>query len=413
MFGVVPKTNCPHVMTSVSPVLNFELTDPCVSCGSTAENWVCLKCSQVLCSRYVAGHMAEHGETSGHPIVFSFSDFSFWCYACDSYITSPVLRPILSACHKAKFGSAAPQTPAGGAQPTGRSRLGVPEDTTEFFDDAATVRAKAHAVADMIRAARHVVVYTGAGISTSAKIPDYRGPQGVWTLRDQGKSASMPITLEQALPTRAHMALKALMDAGLVHYVVSTNVDGLHRRSGLAADQIAELHGNIYREVCATCKTEHLRLFDTTRNRFASLGHQTGRKCEQPGCDGDLCDTIIHFGENLPPIIEDAMRHAGQSDLAIVLGTSMRVAPACHLPTMAADAGHPMVIVNLQRTPYDGAAAVRCFARTDAFMDAVMERLGVAVPEFAGDAMSARGGDDAPSGDGGDVVTGGADTAAK
>ena len=131
-----------------------------------------------------------------------------------------------------------------------------------------------------------MVVYTGAGISTSAQIPDYRGPNGVWTLRDKGQTPEFRVTLEQALPTRGHMAIKALCDAGLCKLVVSTNVDGLHRRSGLTRDQVTELHGNIYRELCWDCNTEYLRHFDTTRphdNQPVGLEHRTGRKCTTPG----------------------------------------------------------------------------------------------------------------------------------
>ena len=104
-FGVYPRTNCPHIQLCVSPVLEFELTDACVDCGNTGENWACLCCSKVFCSRYVRGHMKQHHERLKlrHAIAFSFSDFSFWCFECDDYITSPALRPILSAAQRARF----------------------------------------------------------------------------------------------------------------------------------------------------------------------------------------------------------------------------------------------------------------------------------------------------------------------
>jgi len=85
----------------------------------------------------------------------------------------------------------------------------------------------------MIREAKHIVVHTGAGISTSAGIPDFRGPNGVWTLEKQGKKRETNVTFESAQPTVTHMALVAMVKAKLVQLVVSQNVDGLHLKSGL------------------------------------------------------------------------------------------------------------------------------------------------------------------------------------
>jgi uncharacterized UBP type Zn finger protein len=99
--AVSPKQDCPHCTEeNIAPKEKFELmsvTDPCFSCGYKGENWICLKpnCGTVGCSRYVKGHMANEHQVShsdlSHPIVFSFADFSFWCYACDSYIIHPLL----------------------------------------------------------------------------------------------------------------------------------------------------------------------------------------------------------------------------------------------------------------------------------------------------------------------------------
>lgn len=110
-------------------------------------------------------------------------------------------------------------------------------------------------------------------------------------MRDQGLSPQ-GIDIEQAWPAYGHYALKHLMDKGHVHYVVSTNVDGLHRRSGIPADKLAELHGNCYREICDTCGKEYLRGFDVTKTCKNWKSHITGRKCQ---CGGNLKDTIIHL----------------------------------------------------------------------------------------------------------------------
>jgi hypothetical protein len=111
------------------------------------------------------------------------------------------------------------------------------DDVKELFDESDIVAQKVKELAEIIRCSKHSVAYTGAGISTSAKIPDYRGPQGVWTLREKGLTPKMDVTLNQALPTLGHMALVSLKREGVLKFVVSTNIDGLRRRSGLRADE--------------------------------------------------------------------------------------------------------------------------------------------------------------------------------
>jgi len=263
--------------------------------------------------------------------------------------------------------------------------VGVPEDVTEHYDTKAVVTAAARETARLIsRSAGHVVAYTGAGVSTSARIPDYRGPNGIWTCHAAGRAVEMALQgLEQAVPTPTHMALRALVDGGLVQHIVSTNVDGLHALSGLTVARLSELHGNVYREVCADCGASYDRRYDVTRsiaNEPKGTDHETGRQCEAPDCHGNLRDTIIHFGEDLPgDQLEKAMANAEASDVALVLGTSMRVSPASELPFIGRR-GSKCVIVNLQTTPKDDQADIRVFARCDDFMTLVMQELELEIP---------------------------------
>ncbi|KAG2382290.1 hypothetical protein C9374_005492 [Naegleria lovaniensis] len=251
----------------------------------------------------------------------------------------------------------------------------IPDHVKEYFEKDSVIKAKAQQLAKQISESNHVVIYTGAGVSTSAKIPDFRGPKGCWTLRDQGRSDEIAsIKIEQALPTYCHYAITHLVKKDLVKFVVSTNMDGLHRRSGLPEDKLAELHGNSYKETCATCGKEYLRGFDTYQTVKNYRTHITGRKCS---CGGDLKDTIIHFGENLPEKdLTLSYAHSKQADLAIVLGTSMSVSPANKLPLKCVNKGGKMCIVNLQKTDYDDMADLRVFAKTDEFMKYLMEFLG-------------------------------------
>jgi mono-ADP-ribosyltransferase sirtuin 6 len=226
-------------------------------------------------------------------------------------------------------------------------------------------------LADMVKKARHCVVYTGAGISTSAQLPDYRGPNGVYT-----KKGYLPegtgVTLEQAVPTICHTHLADLLLRGLVQFIVSTNVDGLHRKSGVCGEMIAELHGNCFKEVCEECGLEYYREYAVSSHR---KDHRTGRQCS---CGGELLDTIVNFGEKLPSSEWlKAATHANKSDLALVLGTSMWVQPANLLPEMAKshEEGGNMVIVNLQETLFDEEADLVIHGEIDTVMEMLMSLL--------------------------------------
>ena len=119
------------------------------------------------------------------------------------------------------------------------------DEIEEFEDSPADLEVKIKKLTHLVGESKHLVVFTGAGISTSASIPDYRGPNGVWTLKAQGKKPKAGRSFDDAIPTPCHMTLKELQDRDLLKYVVSQNVDGLHRRSGILKERISELHGNI------------------------------------------------------------------------------------------------------------------------------------------------------------------------
>jgi uncharacterized UBP type Zn finger protein len=110
-FAISPKLDCPHIVEELASnafqfVKNIELSTSklqCKECEDQSENWLCLVCKEVHCSRYVKGHMAEHNSSTNHVIGLSFSDGSFWCYSCDSYIDSPLLREAQLALSKQKI----------------------------------------------------------------------------------------------------------------------------------------------------------------------------------------------------------------------------------------------------------------------------------------------------------------------
>mmetsp|Transcript_12432 Transcript_12432/g.15876 ORF Transcript_12432/g.15876 Transcript_12432/m.15876 type:complete len:145 (+) Transcript_12432:373-807(+) len=144
------------------------------------------------------------------------------------------------------------------------------------------------------------------------------------------------------------MALVELMEQNHLKYIISQNVDGLHRKSGIPGANIAELHGNTNLEVCEDCGREYMR-DSRVRNAQRCHEHRTGRKCESPGCSGHLKDTIINFNENLNPnILELGEQNCSHADLCLAMGSSLRVSPANGMPQATAENGGRLVICNLQ-----------------------------------------------------------------
>ena len=139
---------------------------------------------------------------------------------------------------------------------------------------------------------------------------------------------SNELSFEKAIPTTTHKSITRLVAMGLIKYVITQNVDGLHRRSGLPRDQHAILHGCIFTEKCEKCQTEFFRDYDVGGVSF----QKTGRKCEKDDCDGDLRDTILDWEDELPD--KDwslSQQHCAQSDLVIAIGTSLRIEPGTSL----------------------------------------------------------------------------------
>jgi NAD-dependent deacetylase len=215
-------------------------------------------------------------------------------------------------------------------------------------------------------ASERMVIFTGAGISTGAGIPDYRGPKGIWKTRPE-------ITLQDFFsdpekrhqywtfkaedwqtwagvdPTPAHDAIARLAELGKLTGVITQNIDGLHRTSGVPEDLLVELHGRMDQVVCVDCG--HCE--DAAPWYQGWLDAQTEPVC--PSCEELLKPGVIQFGENLREAelirAQQMMQHP---DLVIALGSTLQVQPAATFPIMAARAGIPYIVVNQGGTAHDG-----------------------------------------------------------
>lgn len=249
----------------------------------------------------------------------------------------------------------------------------------ESRDTSRSLSLKLKRLTDLIRESRHTVVLTGAGISTSAGIPDFRGPHGIWTAEKKRTPKRRKLDapekekqgaaedFSKASPTLTHRAICKLVELQKIQYCVTQNVDGLHRRSGLSRQHHSVLHGCVFTEVCEDCKTEYFRDYDVGGMSF----QPTGRKCE--ACEGTLRDILLDWDDELPEEdLERATDHCSRADLVLCLGTSLRIEPAGSLPTFA----RKFVIVNLQETPYDKEAALIVRAPVDEVMNEIVTQLG-------------------------------------
>ena len=102
-FAVSPKYDCGHIGSFFEGMAEVSITAPCKVCADARENWVCVQCGEVFCSRFVGEHMVRHFEQTAHPIALSFTDLSFWCYSCESYVASNLLKPTVKVFQDKKF----------------------------------------------------------------------------------------------------------------------------------------------------------------------------------------------------------------------------------------------------------------------------------------------------------------------
>ncbi len=247
----------------------------------------------------------------------------------------------------------------------------------------------------LLSRARRVVVLSGAGISTDSGIPDFRGPQGVWTknpaaekratlqaylsdadLRKHSWQSRLTSPIWESSPNAGHVALVALERSGRLHTLVTQNIDGLHQAAGSDPTLIVEIHGTTRQVACMRCGDR----------QPAEVVHERVRSGEEdPSClkawDGEVCGGIlksatISFGQSLVP--EDLVRAeaaAAECDLLLAVGTTLGVFPAAGLVPTAVRHGAVVVIVNGGPTDMDRLADVVVFGSLSDCLPALVEGL--------------------------------------
>ncbi|AWM78504.1 NAD-dependent deacetylase [Phenylobacterium parvum] len=225
--------------------------------------------------------------------------------------------------------------------------------------------AKREDLAQVLRAAKRIVAFTGAGISTESGIPDFRSPGGIWTkmkpiqfqdfVNSEEKRRESWIRAFQGRagwtgrePNAGHYALERLWRAGRLSSIITQNVDNLHQHSGVPAERVIELHGNASYATCLSCGLRHE--IEDLRPAFETRGDLPA--CRD--CAGIVKTATISFGQSMP---EEPMRRAEEEtlscDLFLVLGSSLTVWPAAGFPLQARRAGARLVIVNRDPTDLD------------------------------------------------------------
>ena len=208
---------------------------------------------------------------------------------------------------------------------------------------------------------------TGAGLSTASGIPDFRGPQGIWTkdpdaeklsdlsyylsdarIRKKSWLSRRDSPVWHAQPGIGHRALAAFERSGRLHTLVTQNIDGLHQEAGSSVDKVVEIHGTIREVACTEC--DYRAPMQTALKRLA-LGEEDP---DCPDCGGILKSATISFGQSLvAKDLERAEQAAHECDLLLAVGSTLSVFPVAGLVPIAHKAGARVVIINAEPTAMD------------------------------------------------------------
>lgn len=206
-------------------------------------------------------------------------------------------------------------------------------------------------ILDILTNSKYTVAFTGAGISTDSGLPDYRGPNGIRKRPRKEVKNWSAVDFNELLPNKGHMGLAELVKMNLVQHVISQNIDNLHVKSGIPRKRLTELHGNACTAVCDTCGVKYISGFPEnglcSYKRCTSLeksihARLSGRTRKN---NGILKRYVVGFKDELDT--EEAMWHCQRAEVALILGTSLKVEP---FATMAMGYAPTIVLVNAEPT---------------------------------------------------------------
>jgi NAD-dependent deacetylase len=245
------------------------------------------------------------------------------------------------------------------------------------------------AVSDMIVQSKKVVVFTGAGFSTESSVPDFRGPQGIWSKFDPSE-LNLPNflrseeirekywqvhkmfweTVKIAEPNSGHYAVTELHNIGKLDCVITQNTDGLHQKSGTPDEKVLELHGTMHWVDCLDCHQRYPR----ERAHEKMLAGEKVPRCDK--CHGILKPATVAYGQAMPEreTREAEVRSAG-CDLFLAAGSSLVVYPAAQMPIIAKRSGARLVIMNLTETPHDHYADIVIGEKTGEALSRIVARV--------------------------------------
>ncbi|CAD8197857.1 unnamed protein product [Paramecium octaurelia] len=347
-YAVQPKEDCPHfqqqdlheLMKFTEQHRNTLFSQPCVQCGDASENWTCMHCREIHCSRFVNSHMVEHNKKSGHQIVLSLTDLSLWCYECSSYITNYLISKASKLLSSIKFNN----------QEDKKDETQEIKQLIEQISNLKVTNEDEFTYAKLVDGLKNkkfqkVCILAGAGMSVAAGIPDFRTPgTGLYSQIQKYNLPSPESVFEieyfkknpeafycvareflltfDAKPTIAHKFLKFLDSRGQLLKCFTQNIDGLELDAGVSQDKVIQAHGHMRTARCIECQEEV-----SIKDFMSHIKKGEIHRCEKCPKKGLVKPDVVFFGEGLPGEFFYSWNCLKDADLLIVIGTSLKVMP--------------------------------------------------------------------------------------